>query len=466
MKAVFVGGGAVRLVGILRAAFHHRGMFEGGEINLYDINVPRAEAVAKMLMKTPEFARVKCKLTWGTTLEKALEGADMVGVILMAGSQKTAQLGDKVSRDHGFLSSDNVSPNGAFLGIKGGPILLNVAKKMEQYCPQAWLVDFANPIAVHSAMINNHTAIEALGVCGGYTNHQWDLGRIMFGKDEQSTAFDVETAGINHLSFILKGTCNGQDLFKALDRRLDREWTMCPLQKHLPAWSQKSITRSVTNLVRFYRQLGVVIFSTEGDGMAHLYYDELFQMEARESKPRTLAQINASVKNTAKHRKEFDQTFQALLNTDIDPKFWDTGWKDRGMGWADRADRDIFVELLRGLAGETIKVVTSRLNNGAVAGFTDRTCLEYSQIVKGGVIRPAGHYEVPGVVHGLISSLATHQTMLADAIATDDPKLLAKALLAYPVKQFSKEARSLFKDLAKINRDEMSPGLRRVGEYL
>ena len=84
MKAVFVGGGAVRLVGILRAALHHGGMFEDGEINLYDLNVARAEAVAHMLMKTPEFARVKCKLTWGSSLESALEGADIVGVILMA----------------------------------------------------------------------------------------------------------------------------------------------------------------------------------------------------------------------------------------------------------------------------------------------------------------------------------------------------------------------------------------------
>ena len=441
-------------------------MFEDGEINLYDLNVARAEAVAHMLMKTPEFARVKCKLTWGSSLESALEGADIVGVILMAGSQKTAQLGDKVSRDHGFLSSDSVSPNGTFLGLKGGPILLNVARKMEKCCPQAWLIDFANPIAVHSAMINNHTRIQAMGVCAGYTNHQWDLGRIMFGKDEQSTAFDVETAGINHLSFILKGTCNGQDLFKSLNRRLTRNWKMCPLQRHITPESKKSITRSVTNLVRFYRELGVLIFSTEGDGMAHLYYDELFAMEAKKTKARTLAQINASVKSAAKRRKESDETFRSLLNTQIAPHFWDTGWKASGMGWADRADHDIFVQIMRGRAGETIKVVTSRPNNGAVAGFTDRTVLEYSQIIERGAIRAAGHYQVPEVVQGLMSSLATHQTMVADAIATEDPQLLAKALLAYPIKQFSKEARALFKDLAKINRDEISPGLRRVGEFL
>ena len=104
-----------------------------------------------------------------------------------------------------------------------------------------------------------------------------------------------------------------------------------------------------------------------------------------------------------------------------------------------------------------------------VAGHATYVLTLRGQFRQGVTIRTpgaAGRYEVPGVLHGLLSSLATHQTMVADAIATDGPKLLAQALLSYPIKQFSKQARALFKDLAKINRDVISPGLRRVGEYL
>ena len=38
---------------------------------------------------------------------------------------------------------------------------------MEKCCPKAWFVDFANPVAVYSGMLNNHTQIRALGICGG-----------------------------------------------------------------------------------------------------------------------------------------------------------------------------------------------------------------------------------------------------------------------------------------------------------
>ncbi len=466
MKAVFVGGGASRLVGILREAFSYPGLFSGGEINLYDLNAPRARAVARMLQKTPEYGRVGCRITSGTTLEAALEGADMVGVILMAGSQKSYQLGALASRERGFFASDNLSPNGAFLAIKGGPILLNLARKMERYCPGAWLVDFANAVAVHSGMINQHSKIQALGVCAGYTNHEWDLNRILTGKDEPGRDFDVEAAGVNHLSFITKGAFRGRDLFVALDRRLAGKWEMPPLQAHLPPGVRKSITRSVTSLVRFYRALGVLIFSTEGDGMAHLAYDEWCQRAGREAGASSPGQVQAQVKQAARNRAESDRKFQALLETDLNQTFWDRGWQVPANSWARKTQHDIFVEILRGRAGETVKIVASRPNRGAVEGFPDRTVLEYSMIIEKGAIRPAGGYRVPEIVHGLVSGLAMHQTMLGDAIATDDPKLLAHALLAYPMRQFSVEARRLYQALARINRDEMPRGLRSVGDYL
>jgi hypothetical protein len=65
----------------------------------------------------------------------------------------------------------------------GGTIVLGIARQMEKHCPQAWLFDYANPVAVYSGIVNNHTRIRALGICGGFTNHRWDLARIIFGRD-------------------------------------------------------------------------------------------------------------------------------------------------------------------------------------------------------------------------------------------------------------------------------------------
>ena len=130
MKAVFVGGGSLRVLGIVRGALAEPGIFDGGEINLYDLDTRRSEAMSRMILKTPEYARAKCKITCGASLPEALEGAGMVGVILMAGSAETFELGNEACYRHRFIPSDNLSPNGAFLAIKGAPILQNLAEQM------------------------------------------------------------------------------------------------------------------------------------------------------------------------------------------------------------------------------------------------------------------------------------------------------------------------------------------------
>jgi alpha-galactosidase/6-phospho-beta-glucosidase family protein len=464
MKAVFVGGGSHRLLGILRGAMAVPGAFDGGEINLYDLNTHRSGAMGKMLLKTPEQQRCGCTITWGTSLDEALEGADVVGVILMSGSMRTYRLGDAASQRHHYLFSDNVSPNGAMLAVKGGPIVLDVARRMERICPDALLLDFANPVPVMSGIVNNHTKIQALGVCQGFMNHQWDLAR-MFGRDEQDAGFDVDVAGINHISFILKGRWRGGDLFEQLEARLaEPGWAPPKLNDYWSEVGRKSVTAAIQRLADIYRQLGVLIFSTEGDGMAHMYYDEALEEQLKNAIP-SPADIELNLAREKASREEGDTTFEGWLDKDLDDAFWNTHW-EKDMRFR-RQDEDIFTRILASVGTDSeLKIAASCPNRGAVEGVKDRNLLEYSLIIKGKSVRPAGHYSIPDVVGGIVNGLSAHQTLLADAIATDDPKLLAQAMLAYPVRPYSRDLRLLTKELVEISSAEISPSLRRAVEFL
>jgi alpha-galactosidase/6-phospho-beta-glucosidase family protein len=186
--------------------------------------------------------------------------------------------------------------------------------------------------------------------------------------------------------------------------------------------------------------------------MAHLFYEE---MNAMHRGPRlSRAAILKSTSVPDRGRQEADRQFRAFLGQNLDAKFWATHWrKDWNFR---RVDNDIIVKILRGLAGvREEKIVTSHPSQGAVEGFKDRTVLEYSQVLKKGRLRPYGRLALPDAFHGLISSLATHQTLLGDAIGTEDPKTLYHALFAYPIGQNTKAARALYRDLLEINRDEI-----------
>lgn len=453
MKITLIGGGAHRLLGTLRGTLAVPGALNDGEICLYDLAPARAEAMGRMLLKTPELRRAGCRVSWGLSLEESLTGADAVGVMMSADGLRGFARSEDACLRHGFISSDNVSPTGAMCAVRIAPVILNIARTMERCCPRAWLVNFVNPVAVLSSMVNNHTSIRAMGVCAGFINHLWDIPRL-FGEDAEARALEVESAGVNHLSFVTRGRWKDQDLFEALRERLGPDWRMCELQPHWSAGAVANISKSVSLLVRFWRELGVLIFSTEPDGMQHLMYEETVENQRRSHRVLTEAELDAQVASQASVHAEAERTFGHWLTQDLDDAFW------REQGKTDlrfkRVDQDVFVRVFSALSGvRTAKVAVSTPNKGAIAGIKDDHVVEYTQTLSREGLAPAcssagGRFVIPDVVYGLSAALAAHQTMLGEALATEDPLLLARALLAYPEKPYSKSARSLYRELFAI----------------
>lgn len=465
MKIVLFGGGSHRYLSIARSIMAVPGLMENGEINLYDLAVERSESVGRMAMKSPEYKGIKCKMTWGTSLDVALEGADIVFVVLMAGSHRNFDLLQSTCPKHGFIGSDQLSPSGAMLALKGGPILMDLAKRMEKICPNAWLADFANPVTVLSAAVNNHTRIRCLGVCAGYTNHQWDLPRLLFGRDEPMTDFDIRCAGVNHMSFILRGsTYHGKDLYEIAAEKVTGKWSMPSLSSRWNDGARKNITNSVTTLVNLYRKYGHLVFSTEGDGLVHLDIEGGYMTSVRNAAPPpTREELDEREIKFRKGRAEADKNFQAWLKVDLDLAAWNNERPEAL--YLLRSDEDVMVKIAKAVGGvEELAIATSRPNEGAVAGFKGRTVLEYSQILGRDGIRPAGSFEIPDVFQGLVSGLATHQTLLGDAIATRDPRILFEALHSYPVKQDTAESKALWRDLLAIAADEIPSEFQKTRE--
>lgn len=164
----------------------------------------RAEAVGRLIKRCPEYEKVNCEVVWTDDLDRAFEGTDLFYLTTAILSEPSDTLALQAAVRHNILYSDNLPINGAFLGARGGGMVMSFARKMEKYCPDAMMLVFANPIASFAAAVSNYTKIKALGICAGFTNHRWDLLRIC-GRDEYDEGWRVDSAGVNHLAFILRG---------------------------------------------------------------------------------------------------------------------------------------------------------------------------------------------------------------------------------------------------------------------
>jgi 6-phospho-beta-glucosidase len=462
MKVVFIGGGSFRTLPVVRAAMKEKKLFAGGSICLVDFNLERAETVGRLIMKTPEYKGVDCEVTWTSNIEEALPGADLVSVSFPVGSMQTCRLSDEACLKHGFFGSDQISASGAFRSVTGGVILHGIARKMEQHCPRAWLVDFANPVAVYSGLVNNHTSIRALGICAGFANHRWDLMRLLFDKDECSDEFKVASAGVNHCAILLRGTYRGEDVYKLMDKSINRKgWKPCRITSYPKA--EKQIRYGLGQLAEMRRRFGKIIFSNEGDGMMHIFFEEMLKRFPKREKEGA-KQLAKDAKKAAADRQRIDKEFRAHLDRELGSAFWAQGILENPHFAAN--PNDVTVSIIKALGGASREWIAASLpNRGAIKGFKDRTVVEYSMHLDRDGVHPDPDLEVPDCFHGLMSSLATHQTLLGDAIAARDPRIFANALYSYPLFQNTKAAKLLWKDLLRIHEKEMPKEFQHARDY-
>ena len=226
MKITFIGGGSLRLIPILRGVMTEcPQIFEDAELRFFDLHSERAEAVITLIQNAPEFRNVKkSRFILPRTIDEALKDIDICYLTMGIRREPQTVLAAHLCSDNGLISTDQLSLTGAFWGIQLGKTVYSIAEKLSKLSPNALMLIFANPVAVYSSMIERFLGIKALGICGGFNNHRYDLTRL-FGKDEYTKNCDVVAAGINHMSFILRGTFNGEDIYENVAPKfLNNSW--------------------------------------------------------------------------------------------------------------------------------------------------------------------------------------------------------------------------------------------------
>lgn len=433
MNITFIGGGSLRILPIVRSLLDKQALFDGGSIRLVDLRLDRAEAVGRMIMKCPEFKNVNCRVLWTSDLSQGLEGTDILYVTMAVEKEPSRTQNIRLSKEYGIWTSDNLSANGAFLAARAANPIMNFAKKMEECSPNGIMLIFANPVAVFSAMVNTHTKIKALGICEGFHNHKWDLPRMVCGENRHDDNIDVVAAGVNHLSFILRGTWNRRSLSDIMDENLlASDWQL--REMGLPAMTVKTLELMQV----LYKRFGTMIFSSEIDAFANL--DALAYIFEKDFGPMNLhGDIPAiSPEELASRAKiQIDKRYDSFIKElgCEDDSIWEKAYED-GNRLFGKNTHDIANPILSAIGGgKKFQITASMPNRGAVKGFSDKAPLEYTMEIQGHEIRPIPDQYIPSPFQGQIAELAEFQTILADAIAFNDPKLFADSLEACPAKR-------------------------------
>ena len=218
-------------------------------LELMDINPTELAAHQKYAEEIAERLDRKIKITNTTSLDNALKGADFVISAIEIKRYFYWSQDFHIPRKYGFqqIYGENGGIGGLFHALRNFTPTLEIIKKMESICPDAWLLNYTNPLTKLSELINRTTSINFVGLCHG----------VFMGK-EQIAAFlerDVQTikayaSGLNHFSWFhtIEDT-DGNDLYPELKKReQNAHW--------LADWDEIALSRTMLRVFGLYPSPG------------------------------------------------------------------------------------------------------------------------------------------------------------------------------------------------------------------
>jgi len=217
IKVTFMGAGSTVFAKNVLGDCMCTPALHGLDIALYDIDPVRLEESQKMLdainLNTGAEASIRSYLGIENRRE-ALRGADFVVNAIQVGLYDPCTIIDfEVPKQFGLRQTiaDTLGIGGIFRALRTIPVMLDFAEDMQAVCPNAWFLNYTNPMAMLTGAMLRQTSVKTVGLC-----HSVQVcAESLFKSVGMENDPDVQTkiAGINHMAWLLEISKDGRDLY-------------------------------------------------------------------------------------------------------------------------------------------------------------------------------------------------------------------------------------------------------------
>lgn len=222
-KITFMGAGSTVFAKNVLGDCMMTPALEESEIALYDIDPVRLEESALMLeaINRNNGSKARIDKYLGVEARKdALRGASYVVNAIQVGGYDPCTITDfEIPKKYGLRQTiaDTLGIGGIFRALRTIPVMMDFARDMEEVCPDAWFLNYTNPMAMLTGAMLRLTNVRTVGLCHSVqVCAPTLLNELGIGYDERVQA---KIAGINHQAWLLECTRDGVDLYPEIKRR-------------------------------------------------------------------------------------------------------------------------------------------------------------------------------------------------------------------------------------------------------
>jgi alpha-galactosidase len=219
VRIAFVGAGSVEFTRDLLVDLIAFDDLPALTVALHDIDPERLQTAEGVARQVIERSSARGRVTVETHLDRraALDGAAYVLDMVQVGMHAATLLDFEIPARHGLRQTigDTLGIGGIFRALRTIPVLQGIANDMADVCPDAWLLNYTNPMAMNCWAVYEGTPVQrVVGLCHSVQHTTRMLAGLVGVPFEEVT---FHAGGVNHQAWILRFERGGEDLYPRLD---------------------------------------------------------------------------------------------------------------------------------------------------------------------------------------------------------------------------------------------------------
>jgi 6-phospho-beta-glucosidase len=421
MKVAVIGGGSTYTPELLQGFLERAESFPLSELWLMDNDPERLAVVGGFAQRMAAAQHAPFHVVLTTDRQAAISGASYVMTQLRVGGMAARQADEYLGRRHGLIGQETTGVGGMAKALRTIPVLLAIAADMQALAPGALLVNFTNPAGLVTEALARHAPdVSAVGVC----NVPMGIKRTILGQLERSFGSPIEperaelqTLGLNHLSWHTGFTIDGEDVWPQV-----LELTLAELRARPDAGWEAPTISALRMLPNYY--LGY-------------YYDTAHKLAEQQNSPSRADEVMAIEADLLRQYAEPERSV-------VPP-----GLMQRGGAYYSTVATQLLHAHANNL-GETH--VVNVPHGGAVPGWPADWVLELPCRVDASGIHPLPTAPLPPVCFGLLAQIKSYELLTVEAAVSGDRRALYHALLAHPLGPSASQIQTVLDDLLATNR--------------
>jgi len=192
----------------------------GVRVVLHDIDPERLDTADALARSIADQLGVRPEVVVSADRRRALEGADFVVNSIQVGMHEATVRDLEIPASYGLRQTiaDTIGVGGIFRGLRTFPVLEGIARDMLEICPDAWLLNYTNPMAMNVAYLAAVApTLKVVGLCHSV---YWTVRGLCEVIDVPFDEVSYSSAGVNHQAWVLRWERDGQSLYPLLDARI------------------------------------------------------------------------------------------------------------------------------------------------------------------------------------------------------------------------------------------------------